>query len=97
MNKTTFHTGTKERGSPPRSGALLWGGGIWLAGMPWRTTIPSAPAGASQMPPTLRIPRDSKGAPPNAYHPEAPVWARITWCATAVRRVSETSTTSTRH
>ena len=69
------------------------GGRICLAGMPWRTRIPTPPAGASQMPPP---PRDSKGAPQKACQPEAPACARITRCATAVRQVSEISTTSAR-
>ena len=37
-----------------------------------------------------------KGAPQNACNPEAPTWVHITCCATAVRRVSEINTTSTR-
>ena len=46
-------------------------------------------------PPRRRIPdarcppRDSRGAPQNACHPEAQAWAGITCFATAVRRVSE--------
>ena len=68
------------------------GGRICLAGMPWRTRIPTPLAGASQMP----LPRDSKGAPQKGCQPEAPVCARITRCATAVRLISEISTTSVR-
>ena len=51
-------------------------------------------------PPCWRIPdapsRDSKGAPQKACPLEAPACARITRCATAVRRVAEISTTSAR-
>ena len=49
------------------------------------------------IPDTPPPPRDSKGAPQNACQPDAPACARITRCATAVRRVSVTSTTSARH
>ena len=41
-------------------------------------------------------PRDSKGTPQNACQPDAPAWACITRCATAVRRVFVISTTSAR-
>ena len=52
----------------------------------WR--IPNAPP---PPPPGLQ------GRPQKACHPQAPAWARITCCATAVRRVSDISTTSACH
>ena len=40
------------------------GGRTYLARMPWRTRIPTAPAGACQTPPPPPPPpRDSRGAP----------------------------------
>ena len=42
-------------------------------------------------------PGTPRGAPRKACYPEAPAWARMTCCATAVRRVSEMSTTSAHH
>ena len=82
------------RGSLPRSGAPLWGGG------PTSRDCPSAPRSRppgqhSKSPPPP--PGDSREALQKVCHPVPPASARITCCATAVRRVSESSTTTTRH
>ena len=75
------------------AGCPLWGGEFVWPGCPGAPGYPPSLLAHPRCPP----PRDSKGAPKKACRPEAPACARITRCATTMRRVSEINTTYARH